>query len=383
MSGLALTPPDPVAPVPLDRAAGLIPVDDATRVAAVAKAERFTAELTALDPRSPGFTDKVDDLLALGEADMRVAAGIATALLDRSVGTLATAQGGSQQRITTSLVELRRTVTELDPGGVPLQRKLFGVIPLGNSGKRLLDRYQAAHAPINQLIVDLRTRQDQLRRDNAAIKGERARLWENMARLAESAAFAEALDAAIDRQAGIFDLADPTAATSLRADVLLPVRQRHQDILTQLAVSAQGHLALDLLRRNNDELIRGVERACTTTVAALRIALVVSGGLANQRAVLDEIDALRGTTDELMRVNSTLLEQHTTQIQQAAGDPAVGVATIRESFDQILRAIDAVDQFRAGATVNMATTVASLTGELRRTTEHLRRSHDSETGGQP
>ncbi|MBM7771490.1 uncharacterized protein YaaN involved in tellurite resistance [Actinokineospora baliensis] len=383
MTDLALTPPDPVSPVPLDRAAGLIPIDDAARAAAAAKAERFTGELAALDPRSPGFTDKVDELLAVGEADMRVAAGIATALLDRSVGALATAQGGSQQRITTSLVELRRTVSDLDPGGAPVQRKLFGVIPLGGNGKLLLERYQAAHTPINQLIVELRTRQDQLRRDNAAIKGERARLWENMAQLAEAAAFAEALDAAVDRQAGIFDLADPTAATSLRADVLLPVRQRHQDILTQLAVSAQGYLALDLLRRNNDELIRGVERACSTTVAALRVALVVSSGLANQRAVLDEMDALRGTTDELMRVNSALLEQHTTRIQQAAGDPVVGVATIRESFDQILRAIDAVDQFRAGATANMATTVASLTGEVRRTTEHLRRSHDSETGGQP
>ncbi|SES06662.1 toxic anion resistance protein [Actinokineospora terrae] len=383
MSDIALTPPDPVDPVPLDRAAGLVPVDDPTRAAAEAKAGRFTAELTALDPRSPDFSDKVDEIMAVGEADMRVAAGIATALLDRSVDALATAQGrrsGPEQRITTSLVELRRTVAELDPGAAPTApRKLFGLIPIGG-GKRLLERYQAANTPINLLIVDLRTRQDQLRRDNAAIKGERSRLWETMGHLAEAAVFAEAVDGAIDRQAGVLDYADPAAATSLRADVLLPVRQRHQDILTQLAVCAQGYLALDLLRRNNDELIRGVERACTTTVAALRIALVVSGGLANQRAVLDEIEALRGTTDELMRANGNLLEQHTAQIQQGAADPAV--ATIRASFDQILRAIDAVDEFRAGATKNMATTVAALTGELHRTREHLRRSHDTETGGE-
>ncbi|GLW93081.1 toxic anion resistance protein [Actinokineospora globicatena] len=381
MTEIALTPPDPVDPVPLDRAAGLVPVDDPTRKAAEGRADRFATELAALDPRSPDFADKVDEVLSVGEADMRVAAGIATALLDRSVDALATAQGrrsGPEQRITTSLADLRHTIAELDPGAAP--RKLFGLIPL--SGKRLLHRYQAANTPINLLVVDLRTRQDQLRRENASIKGERARLWANMGRLAEVAVFAEALDGAVDRQAGVLDYADPVAATSLRADVLLPVRQRHQDILTQLAVCAQGYLALDLLRRNNDELIRGVERACTTTVAALRIALIVSGGLANQRAVLDEIDALRGTTDELMRANGTQLEQHTGEIQRAAGDPAVGVATIRTSFDQILRAIDAVDEFRAGATKNMATTVAALTGELHRSRDHLRRSHDTETGGE-
>ncbi|GLZ40399.1 toxic anion resistance protein [Actinokineospora sp. NBRC 105648] len=386
MSELALTPPDPVEPVPVERAAGLIPLDDQTRVAAAERAERFSAELSALDPRSPGFTDKVDELLSVGEADMRVAATIAGGLLDRSVDALAGAQGrrpGPEQRITTSLAELRRAVTELDPGGLPTtQRKLLGLIPMGNQAKRLLDRYRAANTPVNLLVVDLRTRQDQLRRDNAAIKGERARLWENMSRLSESAAFAKALDTAVERQAGVLDYADPAAANSLRADVLHPVRQRHQDILTQLAVSAQGYLALDLLRRNNDELIRGVERACSTTVSALRIALVVSGALANQRDVLDEVAALRGTTEGLIRTNADLLALQTDEIRKASTDPAVGVATIKESFDQIYRAIDAVDEFRAGATQSMATTVAALTGELRRAEDHLRRSHATEITGE-
>ncbi|WP_018682466.1 toxic anion resistance protein [Actinokineospora enzanensis] len=378
MTELSLTPPDPVDPVPVERVAGLVPLDEPTRLAAAERAGEFAAQLGALDPRSPDFTAKVDELLAVGEADMRVASAIAASLLDRSVDALAGAQGrraGAEQRVTTSLAELRRTVTELDPGGLPTTpRKLLGLIPMGNQAKRLLDRYLAANTPVNQLVVDLRTRQDQLRRDNAAIKGERARLWDNMSRLAETAAFAEALDGAVERQAGILDYADPAAANALRADVLHPVRQRHQDVLTQLAVCAQGYLALDLVRRNNDELIRGVERACSTTVSALRVALAVSGALAGQQDVLDEVDALRSTTEGLMRSNNDLLALQTERIRQASSDPAVGLAAIRESFDQIYRAIDAVDSFRAGATESMATTVAALTGELRRAEDHLRRS---------
>ncbi len=45
--------------------------------------------------------------------------------------------------------------------------------------------------------------------------------------------------------------------------------------MTQLAVAVQGYMALDLIRRNNLELIRGVDRAQTTTVAALRTAVIV------------------------------------------------------------------------------------------------------------
>ena len=37
----------------------------------------------------------------------------------------------------------------------------------------------------------------------------------------------------------------------LDSDVLFPIRQRHQDILTQLAVSVQGYMAMDLIRKNN------------------------------------------------------------------------------------------------------------------------------------
>ncbi|MGQ0837101.1 toxic anion resistance protein [Actinokineospora sp.] len=385
MTESMLTPPDPVEPVPVERVAGLIPVDDRARRAAAERADRFAADFATLDPRSPDFTAKLDELLAVGEADMRVAATIAAGLLDRSIDALAGAQGrraGPEQQITTSLAELRRTVTELDPGGPPTNsRKLLGLIPLGNNAKRLLERYRAANTPVNLLVVELRTRQDQLRRDNAAIKGERARLWDNLSRLSECAALAEALDTAVERQAGVFDYADPTLATALRSDVLHPVRRRHQDILTQLAVCAQGYLALDLLRRNNDELIRGVERAASTTVSALRIALVVSAALANQRDVLDEVEALRGTTEGLIRANSELIGLQGDQIRRASADPAVGVATIRESFDQIYQALDAIDQFRAGATQSMATTVAALTGELRRAEDHLRRSHAAETTG--
>lgn len=378
MDEFTLTPPEPVAAVPVERAAGLITLGDDTRAGISQRAGEFASRLEALDVKSPDFTALLDEILAVGEADMRTAATVAGTMLDRSTKALDAARS-PQQEVTTSLTELRRTVAELDPAKLPITgRKLLGIFPAAASAKRALDRYRAANEPVNALVRELRVRQDVLRRDNAAIKGERERLWATLGKLAEAAAFAEAVDGAIDRQAGVFDLTDPAHANALRADLLYPIRQRHQDVLTQLAVSAQGYLALDLVRRTNDELIRGVERAATTTVSALRVAMLVSAALANQRDVLDEVNALQATTNGLLRANAELLQSQSEEIRKASSDPAIAVDTLRGSFDRIYSAFDAIDGFKAEAVSRMASTVESLSGELRRAEDRLRRSHEGE-----
>ncbi|MFI6305925.1 toxic anion resistance protein [Amycolatopsis thailandensis] len=379
MDDFTLTPPEPVEAIPAERAAGLVTLGPEVHAEVAKRAESFAQRLEALDVRSPEFTKVLDELLAVGESDMRAAATVAGALLDRSARALAET-GSPQQQATVSLAGLRRTVAEIDPAKLPITgRKLMGLIPVAGSAKKALDRYRAANEPVNALVLDLRARQDVLRRDNSALKGERERLWGTLGKLSEAAAFAEAVDTAVDRQAGIFDFTDPARAKALRADALHPVRQRHQDLLTQLAVSAQGYLALDLVRRNNDELIRGIERAVSTTVAALRVALLVSGALAGQQDVLDEVRAVQATTDGLIRANAEILELRGAEIQRAGSDPAVAVATIRESFDRIYRSIDAIDEYKAGAVSTMAATVEALSGEIRRAEDHLRRSHETAT----
>ena len=363
MTEQPLRAPEAVAAVPTATAAGMVPVPE-TRLAELSEdADRIAAELGAMDPMAPDFTVRVGKVLALGESEMRVAASIAGRLLDRAVPGVEL----PADQVSLSLTELRQRINEVDPAG----RKVFG-ISLGNPAKKLLARYQAASAPINGVVRSLRARQDDLRRDNAAIQGERERLWEAMGKLTEAAAMAGAVDEAVDRQASILDLADPARANAVRAEVLFPVRQRHQDLLTQLAVCVQGYLALDVLRRNNDELIRGVERAASTTVSALRIAVVVSGALAGQRKVIDEMDTLRATTDGLIKANADLISMQGHQIHRISTDPAVGIDALRQSFDQIYRAIDDIEGFRAAAASAMATTVSALEDELRRAQDRLR-----------
>jgi uncharacterized protein YaaN involved in tellurite resistance len=375
---LFLTPPEPVAAVPAEKAETLIPLDDATRDALTERARTYVEDLAVLDPRSPAFLAKIGQVSGLGDGEMRASAQSANRMLNRSVAALAGAKGESadaQKRVAGGLLELRRTVEDLDPKDVGrvTGRKLLSKLPFGKSLRDFVSRYQSANVNINKIVASLRSGQDELRRDNAAIQNERTALWATMGKLQEYAVLASALDAAVEAKIASVG---PEQADALRADVLFPVRQKHQDILTQLAVCAQGYLALDTVRRNNEELVKGVDRAATTTVSALRIAVTIAAALSNQKAVIEQVNALRGTTEDIIRTNAEMLAGQSGEIQRIAAEPAVGVETLRKSFEQIYRTIDTIDTYKVQAVANMQSTVEALGAEMENARAYLARAHE-------
>ncbi|KMO99077.1 toxic anion resistance protein [Streptomyces roseus] len=376
-SPLVLTAPEPVAPVKREQASGLVPLQDGVREEMARRAGEYVGSLAGIDTRSPEFASRIGEISALGAGDIRSAARQSNRMLDRAVRSLGSDGGGdAQARVAGSLVELRRTVEDLDPRDTPARgaRKLLAKLPGGNRFRDHVAKYASSQATLNRIVGSLRSGQDELRRDNAALHTERAHLWETMGKLQEYAVLTEALDEAVAERIAETGHADPQAAEAMRADLLFPVRQKHQDLLTQLAVCAQGYLAMDVVRRNNDELIKGVDRAATTTVSALRIAVMLASALDNQRKVVEQVNALKGTTEELIRGNADMLSTQSGEIQRIAADPAVGAETLRTAFAQIYRTLDAIDTFKAQATENMAATVESLTGELRTASAHLART---------
>ena len=121
-------------------------------------------------------------------------------------------------------------------------------------------------------------------KDNAAIDVERSKLWDAMGKLEQMIHIARTLDQKLEDAALDLDHTDPAKAKAVRESALFYTRQRTQDLLTQMAVTVQGYLALDLVKKNNVELVKGVDRASTTTVAALRTAVTVAQAMTNQPA---------------------------------------------------------------------------------------------------
>ena len=155
--------------------------------------------------------------------------------------------------------------------------------------------------------------------DNAAIDTERANLWKTMGKLEQMIHISKALDQKLEDKANELDATDPAKAKAIRESALFYARQRTTDLLTQMAVTVQGYLALDLVKKNNVELVKGVDRASTTTVAALRTAVTVAQALTNQKLVLEQITALNTTTASMIDSTGEMLKTPDRRDPRAGG----------------------------------------------------------------
>jgi len=368
---LVLTPPEPVKVVAPEKAAGLVPVDDKKRTELEARVDGFIDDLVAQDVNSPEFGKRVDAIAAMGQKEIRDAAGQSNRFLDRPVKAMGNDGVGAD------LLALRKKVEELDPsqngkligGGGGFLSKLFG-----GGMQQYFRKYQSSQTHINGILKSLANGKDELLMDNAAIDTERQNLWTSMGRLEQMIYLSKAMDAKIEDKANELDHSDPAKAKALRETALFYVRQRTTDLLTQMAVTVQGYLALDLVKKNNVELVKGVDRASTTTVSALRTAVTVAQALTNQKLVLDQITALNSTTAGLIDSTGQLLKSQSAAIHEQAANSTIPVETLQRAFQNIYDTMDAIDTFKVKALDSMKTTVNTLSNEVEKSKGYIARA---------
>ncbi len=369
---LVLTPPAPVPQLAAEKAAGLVPVDSGTKSELEKRVDQFVDELIAQDVNSPDFGKRVDAITAMGQKEIRDAAGQSNRFLDRPVKAMDQETGVGKD-----LAELRRVVEDLDPGkkgNLTAPQKLFGIIPFGNKMRNYFDGYKSSQTHIASILKSLSSGKDELLMDNAAIDTERANLWTAMGRLEQMIHLSRTMDARLEDKANELDHSDPAKAKAIRETALFYTRQRTQDLLTQMAVTVQGYLALDLVKKNNVELVKGVDRASTTTVAALRTAVTVAQALTNQKLVLEQITQLNTTTANIIDSTGKLLRQNTAQIHEQAAAATIPLETLQRAFQNIYDTMDAIDTFKLKALDSMKTTVNTLGNEVEKSRGYIARA---------
>jgi uncharacterized protein YaaN involved in tellurite resistance len=376
---LVLEPSRPAAPTAADRTDATIRVDDATASRIAAAVDGYVEALTALEAQSPGFEQKVGSISRMGNDEIRRSAEASSRFLDRPTAALQRGPLAQGSQVSSALLALRQQVEALDPSRHLGQRRgLFRRVPFGSQVGDYFRKYQSAQSQIEAIIAGLYRGQDELLRDNAALEQEKAHLWQMKGRLEQYVYMAARLDEALTRKIGQIEATDAEKARALKEDALFYVRQKRQDLLTQLSVTVQGYLSLDLIRKNNLELIKGVERATTTTVSALRTAVIAALALGNQRLVLDQIGALNETTGDVIASTSQMLRQQTAEIQHQAASATVGIEKLQAAFDNIYATIDAIDTFKLAALDSMKQTIDSLSREVARAQVRVERARSAE-----
>ena len=379
----APAPPPAVAETAAPRMAPAVP--EAALPGLDAKVDGYLEALMKVEPKSPAFEAKAADVRTMGNDEVRFAAESSNRMLRMPVKALNEGSLSQGSKVGKTLLDLRRTVEDLDPSQATGAKRLLGMIPFGDKVTDYFRKYQSAQSHLNGILHSLQSGQDELVKDNVALNLEKKSLWESMGRLNQYVYVAERLDAKLSAEVATLDVTDPDKAQVLRQDVLFYVRQKHQDLLTQLAVSIQNYLAIDIIIKNNIELIKGVDRATTTTVSALRTAVIVAQALNNQQLVLDQITALNTTTSGLIERTSEMLKINSARIQEQSASSTIGIEQLQRAFANIYETMDAIDTFKVKALDTMAATIGTLETEVAKSRSYLERvaAHDARQGTAP
>src|SRR3569623_2106167 len=366
---LKLDPPEALQPVPPAEAAGLVPLKAEETTELDNRVAQFVDDLAKLDSNSPEFGKKVDQLTSMGRKEIAEAAGVSIRFLARPVKAIDKDTG-----IGADLTELRRTVEALDPKEATKTKKNIGIIPFGNRVNRYFDKFRSSQTHIKGSLGCLANGKDELLMDYAASDTERANLWKTMHKLEQMVHISKTLDQRLEDKANELDATDPAKAKAIRETALFYTRQRTTDLLTQMAVPVQGYLALDLVKKNNVELVKGVDRASTTSVAALRTEVTVAQALTSQKLVLAQVTQLNTTTANIIDSAGKLLTSHTAAIREQAASSTIPLETLQRAFQNIYDTMDQIDRFKIEALGNMKQTVNTLSSEVEKSKGYIARA---------
>ena len=124
--------------------------------------------------------------------------------------------------------------------------------------------------------------------------------------------------------------------------------------------------------------MRGVERAQTVTISALRTSVMVASALYNQKIVLRKIEMLNETTNNIIINTSEMLARQGPEIQKQSMDTDISVETLKTAFADVMEALDSISIYKQEALPKMRDTInqfKELTAKGEEQIQQLEKGH--------
>lgn len=268
-------------------------------------------------------------------------------------------KGGKEaDNIGENLLELNRQMKDLDPSKVDFAKK--GVLGnLMNPVRKYFAKYEKAEVAISDIVQSLEKSSKVLQNDNTTLLNEENYLREVTNKLLADIELGKKMDESIEAQIQTAEIqgVDEEKIAFVREEILFPLRQRIMDMQQMIVVNQQGIVSLNVIRRNNKELIRGVKRAQNVTVSALRTGVMVASALYDQKIVMEKINILNQTTENIIESTSHMLKEQGSEIQKHSAETMISPEVLKASFSEALQAIKDVSTYKEQALPKMKETI--------------------------
>ncbi|MDR0912268.1 MAG: toxic anion resistance protein [Methanobrevibacter sp.] len=262
--------------------------------------------------------------------------------------------GDDAGEIGEKLSELDIQIKDLDPSALDFAKTGFlgGIF---NPIRRYFKRYEKAETAISNIIKSLELGSKMLHNDNTTLMAEESHLRDLTNKLIKDIELGKMMDASIEAQIkkAELDEVDPAKITFVREEILFPLRQRVMDIQNMIVVNQQSIISLNVICRNNKELIRGVDRAKNVTITALRTGVMVASALYNQKIVMKKIQTLNENTENIIASTSNMLRDQGSEIQRQSMETMIDPEVLKTSFANALSALEDISKYKQEALPKM------------------------------
>ncbi|MEN8207313.1 MAG: toxic anion resistance protein [Pseudomonadota bacterium] len=285
--------------------------------------------------------------------------------------------------VANSLIDLKMQVEELDPAQFDFEPGWFtralGYLPgIGTPLKRYFSRYENASSSMDAIIRSLQNGQEQLKRDNITLADDQKAMRALTIKLEKAVKLGQMIDKLLSDKINLEIPQSDPRHKFISEELVFPLRQRIQDLQQQLLVNQQGFLTTEMIIRNNKELIRGVNRANNVTVSALQVAVTLALALANQKIVLEKVQAITETTENLIAGTASRLRTQGAEIQKQASGTQLDIGVLKQAFDDIRAALDDINRYRQEALPRMAENIVEMDRLAAESEEEIRKIENTE-----
>lgn len=311
--------------------------------------------LTSIDQSvSAGITADID---SMGMAEAKEIALSSNNLMNRQLKELDNSSVKENKKVVKSLMDMENKIVELNPAkaGInwddPLRGgRIFGIkLPfIGDKLQKYIQKTRDASQYIEMVNKELDEGSRIIRESIGEIDLEKQKNLEITMRSNEYLYLNSAIVKKVESRMIENKLNDKEKELVTEV-ILYPLEQKKSDLNTQIHVAITSYYGLDVIQKNNKELLRGVQRCQMVALPALNTSITMASALADQKNVHDTVGAINQTAEEMLNNVSTMVSSQSQQIQKSAQSETIKRKSIMDNYKKIEDALKKTSEYRLQA----------------------------------
>lgn len=315
-----------------------------------ASVDEFMRDLEVAELDSVGLDELERSVRELGDKTVLDTSTASNRLLDMKETAITSTRAGSDSPVAKNLVDFRRVLEDLNPDK---RRKFLGLIPFGDQLSDWKRRYESSQDHLDAILDALMKSESDIKLDNQALHLERERLRDQAESLLKVLYVSNQIQDRIHEHVDNLEQTDPSKAVALRTGIESDAVQKGNDLKTHALAMAQNYKALELTINSNTKLARNLHRARTTTITALRGAVLMRNALSEQANISNQVKVTQDMTSDYLVSVSEDVKNNAAEIERQSQGTMLDLEKLRTTYKNILEAATNAEESRLEALANM------------------------------